>query len=302
MQLLSVALVALTFLTVILVSGNNLSVCVGPAVGSRIITKRLDIILGAVGFSAGLLIQGAAMTQSVNTLLPNVSAILRMEALLVAILVFSLAALIRVPLSLNMSLVGLLAGFSVAGGVNVNGGYLWQVALTWVAAPVVAFALAFGLIRFFNRGWPKNFWRRLQAYKVLLIVLSLTSAYVLGANTLGLVVAVGGFNAASVLAAVVGIFLGTFLLGKGAIRRVAQEFYLMRYTNAEATLVASTVLVEAATVLNIPLSNTQATSAAVFGAGFSYKTKFVSLKPFLTIAAGWVAAPLLSFVVGLFLG
>jgi inorganic phosphate transporter, PiT family len=300
--LLSAALVALTFVAVMLVAGNNLSVCVGPAVGSRILTKRFGMLLGAAGFSAGLLIQGAGMTRSVATLLPSASATLRSEALLVAILVFVAADLLRVPMSLNMSLVGLLAGLSVAGTASANGAFAGEVALTWVAAPLIAFALAFYLVRLLNMRWPKNLWQRLQAYKLLLIALSFSSAYVLGANTLGLVVATGGFEFPTVLAAVAAVFVGSFFLGKGAIRRVSEEFYLMRYTNATATLVTSTVLVEAATVLNIPLSNTQTTASAVFGTGISYRNKLVSLKPILTIVAGWVAAPLLSFAIGVLLG
>ena len=301
-MLFSVILVVLTFVAVMLVSGNNLSACVGPAVGSRIVSKRFGAFLGAAGFSVGLLAQGAGMTRSVGVLLPNATSLLRSEALLVAILIFIIAIVIRVPMSLNMSLVGLLAGLSVAGNAPASGGFAFEVVLMWVAAPVIAVALAFFLIRFLDRSWPTNFWRRIQTYKVLLIVLSFSSAYVLGANTLGLVVATGGFEPATVLAAVAGVFVGSFLLGGGAIRRVSQEFFLMRYANATATLVASTILVEVATVFNIPLSNTQTTAAAVLGTGVSYKTKFVSLKPFLTIAAGWVIAPLLSFAIGLLLG
>jgi phosphate/sulfate permease len=79
---------------------------------------------------------------------------------------------------------------------------------------------------------------------------------------------------------------------------MSQEFYLMRYSNAVVTLATSSILVELAAFLNIPLSNTQTTAAAVFGTGVSYKSKFMSLKPFLTIVAGWVAAPLLSFLIG----
>jgi phosphate/sulfate permease len=79
---------------------------------------------------------------------------------------------------------------------------------------------------------------------------------------------------------------------------MSQEFYLMRYSNATVTLATSTLLIELAAFLNIPLSNTQTTAAAVFGTGLSYKAKFMSLKPFLTIVAGWVAAPLLSFLIG----
>lgn len=300
--LLSVALVSLTFVAVMLVAGNNLSACVGPAVGSRVLTKRFGALLGAVGFSAGLLVQGSGMTRSVGTLLPNASATLRSEALLVAIAVFLVANIVRVPMSLNMSLVGLLAGLSVAGGRPSDLAFVTEVALLWVAAPLVAFALAFYLVRLLNRRWPKNLWKRLQAYKLLLIALSFSSAYVLGANTLGMVVSTGGFDLATVLAAVAAVFVGSFFLGEGAIRRVSEEFYLMRYTNATATLVTSTLLVEAATVFNIPLSNTQTTSAAVFGTGVSYKTKLVSLKPLLTIVSGWVVAPLLSFAIGYLIG
>ena len=84
----------------------------------------------------------------------------------------------------------------------------------------------------------------MQTYKLLLIVLSFSSAYVLGANTLGLLVATGGFDLPTVGAAVAAVFVGSFYLSGGAIKRVSQEFYLMRYTNSVATLITSTVLVE----------------------------------------------------------
>jgi inorganic phosphate transporter, PiT family len=301
-MLFSIVLVILTFLAVALVAGNNLSACVGPAVGSRIISKRFGTLLGAIGFSVGLLLQGSGMTRSVGVLLPNPTSLLRSEALLVAILIFLVAALARVPMSLNMSLVGLLTGLSVASSSGASPAFAITVGLTWVAAPLAAFILAFYLLRILNKGWPGNFWRRLQAYKLLLMVLSFSSAYVLGANTLGLIVATGGFDWVTLIGAVAAIFLGSFLLGSGTIRRISEEFFLMRYTNAAATLITSTVLVELATIFNIPLSNTQTTASAVFGTGVSYRTKLVSLKPFLTIVAGWIIAPLLSFGIGLLLG
>ena len=171
--------------------------------------------------------------------------------------------------------------------------FVSEVALTWVLVPLIAFGLAFGLIRLLNKRSPKNLWSRLQAYKLLLIVVSFTTAYVTGANTLGMIVATGGFELATVLSAVAAIFVGSFFLSEGAIRRVSEEFFMMRYANAAVTLVTSTVLVEVATIFNIPLSITQTTSTAVFGTGLSYKTKLVSAKPFLKVVTGWVIAPLL---------
>ena len=302
MLLLSAVLVVLVFLAVMLVAGNNLSACVGPAIGSRIVTKRFGVLVGAVGFSAGMLVQGSAMNHSVGILLPNATPVLRAEALLVAIIVFVIAYKIRVPMSLSMALVGLLAGLSVAGNSPSNGLYVGEVVLTWIIVPLIAFGVAFGLIRLLNKSWPANLWHRLQAYKLLLIAASFTTAYVTGANTLGLIVATGGFDSATVIAAVAAIFAGSFFLSEGPIRRVSEEFFLMRYANAAVTLVTSTVLVETATFFNIPLSITQTTSVAVLGTGLSYRTRLVSAKPFLKIVAGWVIAPLLSFAIGLLIG
>jgi PiT family inorganic phosphate transporter len=298
----SIVLLLLTFVAVMLVSGNNLSACVGPAVGSRIISKRFGMMLGAAGFSLGLVVQGVGMTQTVSTVLPNVAVQFRAEALLVAIIIFVVADFVRVPLSFSMSLVGLLAGFSIATGALTNGVYMVKVVALWVVAPLIAIVFAFYLIRLINRKPPRNIWRRLKIYKVLLIVLAFSASYVLGANTLGLIVVTGNFDALTVIVSIVGIFVGTFYLSAGEIRRVSQELYLMRYPNATAALVTSTVLVEAATFLNLPLSNTQALSAAVFGTGLSYKAKFVSSKPFLIIVLTWVLAPLISFAVGLIIG
>ena len=299
---LSIVILVLTFITVMLVAGNNLSACVGPAVGSRIITKRCGMLLGAVGFSLGLIAQGIGMTKTVNILLPNATLQFRAEALLVAIIIFLIADLIRVPASMSMALVGMLAGLSIATGTLTNMAYVSEVAAMWIVAPLIAIIFAFYLIRIINRNLPENIWRRLQTYKILIIVFAFSTSYVLGANTLGLIVATGGFNIATVTASIVAIFIGTFYLSAGEIRRVGQELFLMRYPNATATLMVSTVLVEIATILKIPLSNTQALTSAVFGTSISYKSRFVSLKPFLIIVLSWVIVPLIGFTTGLILG
>jgi len=299
MDWISIGLFVLTFIAVMLVAGNNLSACVGPAVGSRIISKRFGTMLGAIGFSIGLLAQGSGMTNTVNLFLPSGALQFRAEALLVAILIFVIADLIRVPMSVSMALVGVLAGLSLGEGIFKSTGYVAKVAAMWIAAPLIAIAFSFYLIRLFSRSRPTNLWHRLQTYKILLIILAFTTSYVLGANTIGFIVATSGFNIPTLALAVVAIFVGAFFLSAGEIRRVSEELFLMRYPNATATLLTSTVLVEAATVLRVPLSNTQALAAAVFGAGVSYRSKFVSVKPFLLTVATWVIAPVLSFAIGL---
>jgi PiT family inorganic phosphate transporter len=291
-------LVALTFIAVALVAGNNLSACVGPAIGSKVISQRLGILIGITGFVLGLVIQGSSMTHTTSIILQDPTLQLREEALLVAIAIFLIAYLLRAPISLTMSLVGLLAGLSIAQKAGISPSITWVVAM-WFIGPVVAVISTFSILKLSHRTVPKNVWRRVQVLRLLLIVLSFTTSYVLGANTLGLIVATGGFDTATLLAAIAAIVVGSVYLSRGPIRRVSQEMFLMRYQNATAVLLMSTVLVEAATILGLPLSNTETLSAAVFGAGISYKAKFISLRPFWTILAGWVIAPLLSFAIGL---
>jgi PiT family inorganic phosphate transporter len=297
--ILEIVIVFAVFLAVTLVAGNNLSACVGPVIGARILTKRRGALLGIAGFTTGLLLQGSGMTHAIGVLLPNATVQLQVEALLVAIAIFVIAHLVRVPMSLSMSLVGLLAGLSVARGMIIDVSFVTEVAAMWVVAPVSAALFAFCLIRIINRRKMNDIWHRIRLYKGLLIALSFTTAYVSGANTLSLIVATGGFNVATIIAAITGIIVGSLFLGEGVIRRISQEFYMMRYSNATITLGASTILVEVAAVFHIPLSATQTTAAAVFGTGLSYKAKFMSLKPFLTIVACWIIAPLLSFAIGL---
>jgi PiT family inorganic phosphate transporter len=299
--LFEILLVILVFFAVALVAGNNLSACVGPAVGARILSKRTGALLGAAGFSTGLLLQGWSMVNAINSLVPNATMQLQAIVLIISIAIFFAADIARVPLPLTMTLVGLLAGYALAQGQTSHVPYVAEVVAMWFIAPVVAVAFAFYLIRYINSRPVTDIWRRIRFYKALLIVLAFTAAYALGANTLGLVVATAGFNLATVLSALGAIFVGSLFLGQGAIRRIGEEFYLMRYSNATVTLAASTILVEVASVLNIPLSNTQATAAAVLGAGVSYKTKFLSLKPFLIVIGGWIAAPTVSFFIGYFL-
>lgn len=296
--ILESVLVIFVFLAVALVAGNNLSACVGPAVGARILTKRAGALLGASGFAAGLLVQGAGMANSINAFMPMTSIEFQIKILTAGIVIFIIAHLARLPLSFSMSLVGLLAGYTIASNTTTQMPFMTKTITMWIIAPLLAMIMAYYLIRYINNRPVKDIWRRIRFYKALLLVLAFSTAYVSGANTLGLIVATAGFSGVTVAAAVGAIFVGSLFLGQGTIRRVSEEFYRMRYSNATVALATSSILVEIAALLNIPLSNTQTTTAAVFGAGISYKTKYLSLKPYTIIVLGWIVAPVLSFAIG----
>lgn len=287
----------LLFIALLLVSGNNLAACVGTLTGSGMLGRRPASIYGALGFMTGLLAQGYLMRRIDSLLLPGATPFMIETLLSVTILIFFIAYLFRVPIPLTMALTGAALGVAFGSHLHYDVAYFNNIILMWIISPPLAIGSSFMAVRFIERSKPRNVWRRASMYKALLFSVSFLSSYVLGANTMGVVVAVAGYNYTNIAVAVVAIFAGSLLLSSRTLRRISQEMYAMRYSSAFSSLSISIVLVEAATLFGIPLSNTQAIASSVFGAGITHKLRYLSLRPFLAIVLGWLMAALLSFAV-----
>ncbi|MEM0158808.1 MAG: inorganic phosphate transporter [Thermoplasmataceae archaeon] len=292
---LAVAITA--FVLTALVSGNNLSAAVGTLIGSRSLSKFGGSLLGAVGFSAGLVIQGGSLHSTAYTLLPDNDLIIEL-ALLIALFIFIIANLLRVPLSLIMALVGTSIGLSFRFGTHLNYGVVSLIIITWIIAPFLSVTLSYLFNRWMTALKPQNVWNFARNIKILLLVISFFTAFTLGANTLGFISEVARLHGYYTILLVIAVFIGSFFLSSGIVRRVATEMYMMRYTNAFVSLAVSSILVEAATFLGIPLSNTQTLTSSVFGSGLSYKEKAMDMRPFLITMATWIISPLLGILFG----
>lgn len=294
----NILVILLSVILTALVAGNNLSAAVGTLIGSRILSRSGGIIIGIAGFAAGLLLQGASLHSTAESLIPRSDPLIA-YALLVALAIFGIATYFRVPLSLIMALVGTSVGISIRLGYAINMPLVILIVGTWVLAPLLSISIAFMMNRQFIRTQPRDVWRFALSMKLALIVVSFVTAFTLGANTLGFIEQVSGLRGLSVLYLLGGIALGSIFLSKGVIKRVGQEMYLMRYTNAFVSLIVSSALVEGATILGIPLSNTQTLTSSVFGTGLSYRNKLIEMRPFLITVVTWVASPLAGLVLGL---
>lgn len=287
------------FLAVALVAGNNLSACVGTLIGSGVVRRSTGIGIGVAGYVSGLILQGSQMSRVADMLFPTTSYTLISEALVATIVVFVFALWMRAPVSLSMSLVGLVLGISVSKNLPIDAGYALTVVAMWFVAPVASILSSALLVRLLVRSKPVDVWKRASTFKAALLAASFLASYVLGANTMGVVVAVAGFTLPDVLTAIAGIAAGSLLLSRGSIQKIGQQMFSLRYSNAFLTLMDSVVLVETATLFGLPLSNTQTIASSLFGAGIAYKQRFLSAKPFILIALGWVSASLVSFFIGL---
>ena len=297
-MLYSYLIILLSVVLTALVSGNNLSAAVGTLIGSRIVSRIGGIIIGILGFTSGLLIQGGSLADTATKLIPRSNEII-VFALLIALVIFALATYFRVPLSLIMALVGVSIGLSYRFGYPEHTYLIRIIILTWVIAPLASIALAFVMNRKLTGLQPRNVWNFALSLKLALVAVSFLTAFTLGANTLGFIEQISGLNGFGVIYMIIGIILGSVFLSKGVIRRVGQEMYLMRYTNAFVALIVSSALVEGATLIGLPLSNTQTLTSSVFGTGLSYRNKLMEIRPFLITVATWILSPVLGVICGL---
>lgn len=81
------------------------------------------------------------------------------------------------------------------------------------------------MLKIVNRTKPGDLWRRVTLYKRLLVIFSFLAAYVLGANTVGLITAVAGFEPPTVLDAILAILEGCIFLSEREIRRVGEDSF-----------------------------------------------------------------------------
>ncbi len=281
-----------------LVAGNNLSAAVGTLLGSRIVTRGFGVALGIIGFSSGLLFEGYLMRGAAASLqLGNYY--LTSYAFAGTIVIFLAAAYFRSPLSLTMALIGISTGIDISHGLAVDTDFLIKLVAVWTLAPVLLIILSFYINRATTSRPMENIWQEATILKVLLVVVALLTGFTLGANTLGLIQELQGNTLLTEVFMVVAIAAGSIFLSGGVIKRVGEEIFALRYHNALTSLIVSSAAVEVATLVGIPLSNTQTLASSILGVGFSHRYKLLYTKPFLTVAATWVISPLAGLLLGL---
>ena len=283
MDFIGLLLLAVATLLILVVSGNNAVACVGNLVGARVVSARTALLIEVTGVSLGLILQGASMITAATHLAMGLSSEKVLLVITITLGLFAFAHFARVPLSLTVTLPSMLAGVALAFTP-----YFFTMVLAWVAAPIASLIAAPLITRAVDRAGENNFWTKISAAKGLLILVSFIFAFTLGANTVGLIVAVEGNREFAIPLAILSVIVGTFFLSAGEIRRVTSDMFNLGYSNAFSSMLTSAILVETSTLIGIPMANTMVQSTAVFGAGLSYETKFFSAKPFYLVAMSWL--------------
>ena len=296
-MMIQIVTIIIILLLAMIVSGNNLSASVGTILGSRIVNNWVGLLIGAGGFSSGLMIEGGFLANSIYRIMPADSTFILLNVS-ISFVIFIFATYYRIPLSLTMAIVGVAIGISLRTGYSMDTLYTVTVLTAWILAPILSIALSYYMNMRMNKIKVNNVWKVTGTYKILLIIISFLTAFALGANTFGLLYSLAPHSYLMLAIMVFFIFIGSTFLSGGVIKRVSQDVYSMRYLNAFVSLFVSSVLVEGATFFSIPLSNTQTLTSSVFGSGLSYRTKLMFPKAFLVVVLMWIASPLIGMAAG----
>ncbi len=287
-----------------LVSGNNLSVCSGTIIGSRMATRRTGTFLAVLGYAAGFLLEGKLLRRGVYAVMPLRSPELLILAFSIAIVIFVIAHKKRVPQSLSVNFTSILLGISVALGFHVDWVFTISIFAFWILAPLLSVLATIPAMRMASRaasGW--HIWKAIGRIKLSLFILSFFTAFTLGANTLGFLYSALPDSASviPVIVALAAMLIGGIYLSGAELNRIGNEIISMRYLNSIVSQSLSAFFVELATLVGVPLSNTQTFTASIYGAGLSYKGRLMSKSPAISIVLTWVLGAALSFILSFYL-
>jgi inorganic phosphate transporter, PiT family len=294
---LDIASLALAGLLGMAVGGNNLSACCGPLIGSGMVNRRTGVLLAITGYVLGLALEGPKLFQVREIFLPIDTPTGTFSILLASLIVFLGGETSRVPLSLSKALTGAILGVSVALGTFDSSGYLGLILAFWFLVPLAATALGVILIRLDDRLSPRNLWLKLSLLKTGLLLVSFLSAYVLGSNTLGLIAGVVYSQTLYATVAVgAGAVFGAFILGRGALRRLTEGIFSLRYPNAFFSQLIGSATVELANQLGVPLSITETVSSGIIGSGLARRMRMMNARNVFLIISSWIFSPIAGFL------
>jgi inorganic phosphate transporter, PiT family len=295
----SIIPLALGFVLIALVAGNNLSVCFGGVISSRVLSRKYGIALAIAGYASGLLLQGRLLLPTITQLMPNPPEFAIEAALSIAIIIFAVSQVKKIPQSLSITFTMILVGMGLASGVGASWAFLLTIVAAWIIIPIISFVSVLILTRGIGkRAREKSVWTYVGAMRVILILASLFVAFTLGANTIGLIHDFLPSTSYTVYVSIIAIIVGSIAFSAGPLGTIGGEIIAIRYVNAVSSQVVSAVLVEIATLLGIPMSNTQTFVSGIYGASASYKSRMIMKHPLVLMMETWLITAIVALVLG----
>ena len=291
------------FISAIL-GANNASACFGANVGAGFVRYRTAAVLAALGVFLGVIIEGAKLSRAVyHGVLGEVSMEAMTIIMVTAMIIIGVATIFRLPLSLSESLIGSAVGIGIGSQINVNWRFTLTVFAFWVINPFFSAILSVAICRMLSYATSrvKNILTLNYIYGKVASALSFYVAYVLGANTLGLVsgIYVPFMPIKEIIPLLFGLAaaLGIYFLSRGITESVGREIIGLSPVTALVSQLSGAITVHLFTQFGLPVSITQAQVGGILGIGIAKRIVFMNKRKTRNIILGWMLAPLVGAIV-----
>jgi PiT family inorganic phosphate transporter len=292
-----------------LVGGNNSAIALGILVSTNVLRRRLSYLINAISLFSGASIGSITMESSIYGLVSSQNFLL-LEIVLSAILFSSTVTFyylnkIGIPASLSQMIYPSLASVVLIarGTIGFDWGKFDFTVLSWILSPLVAIATSLSMYFFLKKFLKseRNFIREIRYYKYGLIISSIFTSFVTGANAIGIIISAGLISEPFYITAPIyatAASLGIYLSSRKAVITVGFRITRLGYTAASSALIGSDIISEVFTIFGIPISITQTIMGGIIGLSlrsFGYDVQ----RQLKQIAKGWIVSPMLAMIVSL---
>ncbi len=290
---------------------NNSSFLIGNLRGSGTLSFNAVLVVSIVGLFLGVLLEGSKMTTSLaGTLAPSTTGAVLLATLLVSVLLTLGLTLLSLPVSFSVIMVGAFLGASFSSAIPVNISRSGEVIAFWFVAPVVTAAITFALYASATRFVTRFSLLTVDSLnRTGAVVSSLLVSYALGANNIGMIlgsvksgVLGGAAGVEALIILTLAAVVGFATLGRSGVSgTVGDKMLVLSPQGVFSAFLASSAVVWLGTQLAIPVSISQCLLGGMLGAAYTKSITVLNTKIVGETVSVWVAAPLLSFLLGFLL-
>jgi len=247
-----------------LVGGNNSAIALGILISTNVLRRRLSYLINAISLFSGASIGSITMESSIYGLVSSQNFLL-LEIVLSAILFSSTVTFyylnkIGIPASLSQMIYPSLASVVLIarGTIGFDWGKFDFTVLSWILSPLVAIATSLSMYFFLKKFLKskRNFIREIRYYKYGLIISSIFTSFVTGANAIGIIISAGLISEPFYITAPIyaaAASLGIYLSSRKAVITVGFRITRLGYTAASSALIGSDIISEVFTIFGVPI-------------------------------------------------
>lgn len=291
----------------LVLGANNGAATTAISTGAGIMRYREAVIVSGLGLVTGLLLEGQRLESAVrNGVLASLNQSMIADLIISSLALLAISTALRLPISLSQCLVGSAIGVGIGYNATIGWKFTALVLASWFLTPFIAALLCSLIFRQVETVFRlfKTLLFRVEAAKILAIMATFYTSYVLGANTLGLVQGVlsdqVGWSLLIALLSVVTV-LGFLFLGGGVSETVGQDIFTIGMIGATTAQLSGALTVHIFTQLGLPISISQASIGAILGLGLAKRMVIANRKIISEILVGWTLTPMAGLLAGFLL-